>query len=517
MGEISIEGLGIVEIEGDMPNEAEENAILSAIGDPDDDGITPQEEPVDSDGQLPEEQLPDEPPLGLLPEKVRESVRGSVEEQPGLIQLLAEIGPSIGGAIGGAAVGAPLGPVGVLGGAIVGGFAGEVVAQETGLAPGSDLNLILSAAGPVAGKAAGLALRGGRKFTGKSITSLPFARSARARNQMPGAVEEFESIGTQVLAKQRRLLGFTATQLYDGVRRSGVIVPNKALKGTRNAIGALLEEMNATKAFPEVSQAMKVLRQAGKTLGASKEISMDTLVFTRQLMGTAVKKAQSAGGPKLGTAKKAFAAISDDLDAIANDPTLTGRAARLAKAAVTRAKLEFAVKDFEAGVARQVKDVANGVEINIPGMQKWLRNITNPKSKQFDKNFTAALKDELPVIEQRLTELAKIVSAGSPGGPGSLVIRGQMAKAGSSIIGGLLGFGAGGVIGAGVGAFAGANAPEMFTALLMTKTGASLLERAARLGRGQISERAWIAAGQIALRSLGGDGAQAPSGATEAP
>ena len=51
-------------------------------------------------------------------------MRKETEEKPGLVQLLAEMGPSVAGAIGGAKLGAPFfPPFGAIGGAIVGGVA----------------------------------------------------------------------------------------------------------------------------------------------------------------------------------------------------------------------------------------------------------------------------------------------------------------------------------------------------------------------------------------------------------
>ena len=361
MASINVEGLGVVEIEGDTPTEIEQDAILSALSE---EAPTEVEAPVETDVPV-EPESPAEPregPLGLVPAEARGKVRETIEEQPGLLQLLAEITPSIGGALGGAALGAPFGPPGILAGGIAGGLAGETIAQETGVAPESELNLALAAGGPLLGTAAGAAFKGVRRLFGAASTKIPFAATARARNTVGSVVEEFESIGTRILGKQTGLLARSAGDLYGAVRNAGVVFPGKALNNTRDAISKLIQEMDATKSFPEVRQALNHLKKVDASIGPGKPstildisgnpiaapntVSIDTLVAVRQQIGVAIRRAESAGGVKLGAAKKAFATISDDLDKIAADPSLTGRAARLAKAAVQRAKLEFSVKSW---------------------------------------------------------------------------------------------------------------------------------------------------------------------------
>jgi len=525
MASINIEGIGIIEIEGSEPNEVEQDAIINALSELPEEEVPeelPQPEPIDP----PVNQEPREGPLGIIPAETREPVRKAIEDQPGLVQFLAEISPSVGGAIGGAVLGSPFfPPFGTIGGAIIGGLGGEVVAQETGIAPTSELNLALAAAGPLLGPAAGSTARVGRKLLGKTILGVPGAKVARARNQMSAAVEEFQSLGTRIIEKQKGLTARTSGELYDTVRRAGVIIPPDSLKGTRNSLKGLIDEMEPIKAFPEVRQATRHLRQiletlkptkpsqiigeTGQPLAVSLDISMDTLVSARQQIGIAIRRAESAGGIKLGKVKQAYKAISDDLDKIALDPSLKGRTARIAQAANKRAKIEFAVKDMEAGVEQFVKELGakEGITVNISGFRKWLRKISNPKSKQYNKNFADALKDELPEITKRLEELAKITEVGGRGG--TLVIQSRLARAGSVVVGGILGLGTAGPIGGGIGAIAGAKLPETFTSLLMTKMGSSFLEKAARLGKGKINMKTWIAAGQIVTRATG-ERAEAP-------
>lgn len=505
MGEIFVEGLGTVELEGDTPNDVEQNAILGAIG-------TGEGDP--SITALPPEQS-DTQPEPERPEGLKEQVRQSIEDAPGLVQLVAEMTPAVGGAVAGATIGSIGGPIGTVVGGVIGGLGGEFLAQKTGVAPESDLNLALSAAGPVAGEAFGVSLRGVRFLLGGAVSKAPFTRVARARNAMGGAGEEFESLGEKILSKPKgvvkkeggEFVPTPAKELYAQARAGGVIVPVDDLSRTTTAIAGLLEEMEPLKAFPEVKQAGKLLKNIQATIeGGEIGISIDTLVETRKLVGLAVKRAESAGGLKLGKSKSVFSAIADDMDAIAQSPALKGRKSRLALAATKRAKLGFAVKDLERGVAQFTKDMADGgAEINLVGFQKWFRNITNPKSKQFKKNFVDALEDELPEIKARLATLVKMGAPGSsPGGPGSLVLRNRFA-----VIGGGIGAFVSGVPGAAVGAVAGASAPEMIVGALVTKRGGKWLERAARLGDGKVSHRAWMALGTILARSAGDQEAQA--------
>ena len=511
MGQIFIEGVGTVEIESDTPNETESQAILDAIADPEDEGdifATPPPIPEPTRfSDIPSASEPEtrEGPLGIVPKEIRGEVRKAVKDQPGLIPLLAELSPSAGGALVGAGIGlaSPV-PGGALIGGMIGGLGGELFAQETGIAPRSDLNLALAGGGPILGKAVGGGLRLGRKAVGAGISKFPFARAARAKNIMKGAVSELESLGTRIIGKQTGIMRRTTDELFAAARRVKINIRPNELTKTRSAITELQTELQPLAPFPEIRQAMKVLDNVKNTI-LSGNPSLDDVVRARSLIGSAISQAEKKGGAKLGAAKKVFAQLSDDLDAIAKSPFRKGRQARIAKAAIARAKLDFSVKELEQGVARFVKDVpdAGGQAINVKGLQKWLRDVTNPKHARFNKNFSEALKDELPEIKTRLAQLAKIAEAGSPAGPGSIVVRGQTARTGRIILGGILGAGAGGTVGAGVGALIGASAPEMLVAALTTKAGARFLERAATLGKGQISQRAWIVLGEILTRSAG--------------
>jgi len=499
MAEIFIEGVGVFEIEGDEPNERETAALLEIQG-------------LKAPAQAAPEPAPEEDPgtgkgpLGIVSPDVRESVRGAVEEQPGLLQLLTELSPSIGGAIAGAGVGAVGGPIGVVAGAAIGGLAGEAAGQEVGLAPASTTNLVLAGTGPIGGTVAGGIFKGLRRGVG-SLASLHFAKAARARVAAKSAGLEVQSLGARILDKTTGLMSSPSGDLFAAARRAGIIVDGTAVEGTRKAIGELLAELAPVKSFSEVKEAIGVLNQLNATIGVG-DISFDTLIRARQLLGAAVKRAESSAGIRFGTAKKAFKAIATDMDnLVTHAPRRTRRTARIAKAATGRAKLEFSVRELEAGVAQFLKPVASGegVQINMAGFSKWLLDITNKRSKKFDKNFTSALADDLPGIKKRVGELAKILEAGSPGGPGSLVVRAAGAKAARNFfLGGAAGFAVTGnpLIGAAAG-IAGASIPEILTAALANNTGAAILNALAQLGRGNIDTKMWALLGEFVARSAG--------------
>lgn len=524
MGKIYIEGIGTVEIEGDIPTDEEQTAILGALG-----NIGNEERRQEQDlfpaENPPEEQTrvaptggdylqgtglrlqpikPREGPLGIMPAETRGQVRSSIEKQPGLVQLAAEISPSVVGSIGGGVLGSGLGPMGTVGGAMLGGMAGELLAQESGVAPNSELNMALAGGGPLLGPALGGGLRLGRRAIGATVERLPYVKVARARNILGRTVDEFESVGTRILAKQKGLLARTRGDLYKAAERAGVKVSDKAFASTKATILKLAKELEPISAFPEVRQSQKVLRQVAYTLLTNPNgLSIETILKVRSFVGAAVSQAEKKGGQPLGTAKQIFASLSDDLDRVASSPFKKGRQARLAQAAVKRAKLEFAVKDLEGAVSKFTTETADGVSINFKRLSEWLRQVTDHRHPRYDKNFSSALKDEIPELKERLIKLAAIAEAGSPGGPGSLVLRSKGAKAGAAVFGGLLGLVGAGPIGATVGAISGASMPEMLVAILTTKPGAAFLEKAVSLGKGSIHMREWIVAGEIALRALG--------------
>jgi hypothetical protein len=541
MGKIVVEGLGVVEIEGGTPTEEEASAIADAMAVQDDeegDPVITSSIPGDQhpdlfqdDDPFPVEEPERDPLTQIGPfERQKRQTRASIEGAGGLVELVAEMTPASVGTVTGASIGSTIAPVlGTLAGGVLGGFTGELIGQGLGISPESNLNLGLAAAGPAAGVVVGQAVRLPRFVTGAFIRKMPFTKTALARLSVGRAAKEFDSLGTKILhsttagAKNvkpalKRIAGDlepkTGAELYEEVRNFGAFIDPKDLKNTFSAIDKLKKELLPLKAFPEVKAAIKSLDNIAEVvLKDPSGTSFDNLVRTRQLVGQIVSAVNQGRKvtEKVKADKFVFKAISDDIDKFAASAatnikaakaSLAGEAAEVYKQAARRAKLEFSVETLEEGVARFTKDVPEipgGVEININGFQKWLRDITTKGSKKFDKNFTDSLGDEIVEIKKRLTELSKLGSAkSSPAGAGSLVIRTRLAGIGA-IIGGFAGGGAG----AAVGSVLGATAPEMIVGSLVTPVGSKFLIRAAELGNREISARSWMVLGQILARQSG--------------
>lgn len=531
MGTRFIEGMGVWHFEGDEPTEEEMEMLLENA--PEDEGdpfaIIPSQMQRPSRGTapgqarrlditgFPEQELnPNvgEGPLGIVPPSFRQRVRGAVESQPGLAQFLVEMGPSTGGALVGAAAGTSLaGPAGTIPGAVIGGGGGEVIAQELGITPASDLNIILASGGPLVGKALGEVARATRRLGGLSLTILPSARVAATRNIMGKSVAEFEKLGATILAKQKGLLSQSADDLYGAMRRAKIRIKPEMMQSTKTTIREMIEELEPKSGFKEVQEAINVLQRTEDTLLVNPNgILLTDLIDLRSLVGGAVGTAMSAGRgkaiTKVRSASKVFRALNDDLTKISTSPFRKGRQARLALAGIKRAKLQFAISGMEEAVQRNITRSGDDIVLNVKGLNKWLISKTNPKLKRtFDKNFVDAVgKPEIEAMQRRLETLLKLTPAGSsPAGPGSIVIRGQAAKIGRGLGGAALGFlGTGGsATGAAIGGLAFAHAPEAITAIFTSKLGAKALAVATEAGKGSIGPKRWIVIGETVFRGLG--------------
>ena len=453
---------------------------------------------------------PTEGPVGIVSPEARQRARTAVNNAPGLIQLLAELTPSTIGATAGAALGAAGGPVGVAVGAGLGGAAGEIFAQETGVAPRSNLNLGLAAAGP----SASLAVRGAGKLvargTGSLIRRSPFIKKSISVVEGEKATEKIGSLGSELLAKQRGLLARGSSELFQAVKKAGVKIAGRELDATRKALVELSQEIKPISVFPEAKQANQLIKNAIKSLSGVNDL--ETVVRTRQLIGAAIRKAQNAGGIRLGASKKVFAALSDDLDRISQREGLTADAAKLAKAATQRAKLEFSVQEFEGAVSKFTAPSSDGGEfvVNFKSLSKWFHDVTDPANPRFNKNFATALKDDIPEIRELLKKTAAVTGVGSAVGRGSIVFRNLFARTGRTVVGGLLGGIMGGPAAAGLGALAFASGPEVIVAAMVSPKGRKLLEKAIRLGKGRISAQKWAVIGEFVARSVG-EGGKGPS------
>lgn len=484
MGQIMVEGVGLINIVGNVPTEEESRVILGSVQGADLDTDPPPGPTLGIEPDI-------EGPLGIVPPNIRGDVRQAVKDAPGILGFLTEMAPSILGGLGGAAAGSPLGPPGILGGGILGALGGEALAQETGVAPVSETNLALAGAGPLVGRAIGGAARLAGRAGGAVIGALPPARVALGRTAIKEGTEALQSLGTRLLETGTK----PAAQLYAKAKELGVKIVGRELNNTRRAMVELKDELLPFKDFPDVKGALGILRSSAKTL--STESDFNAFITVRRNVGIAIRKAQNAAGVKLGSAKKLFAAMSQDLDDLAVRAP-TAEAGKAAKAAAARAKTEFAVRDVEGLVVRFTEDVGEGaLKINAGGLLKQMRALVDPKSAKFDKNFVDGLGGNLPDIMKNLSKLAGAAKAGSPGGPGSIVIRGITAGGGASI-----GQFVGGTGGAVIGGLLGAGGPEVMTGILMSKPAIAFLTAAAKAGRGVVSARAWQTVGQVLTSSL---------------
>lgn len=499
MSTIMVEGLGRVEIAGEKPTEAEKFDIIMKL--------------LESDAQLGTSRNPGEIRSISKEEFDKARMRERVEGLPGVAQFLTEAAPVTSTSAVGGIIGAPAGPVGVAVGTGLGGLFGEMMSQEAGITPESAGNKQLAAASPIAGTAVGGTLRLGRRISGAVTRMMPPVKAALGRLTQREAVDEFESLGAKVIARKTGFMSRTASDLYESATRTGATVPARELRNTSRALAELDKELGIIADFPEGRQALALIDQAIATLGGDTPINFSTFVITRQLIGTALQRAEAASGVRLGTAKRLFKAMSDDIDTIARGTTKARRPAAVAQAAAKRAKLEFSVSEFEEAVARFTTDIpgeAGVSQLNIKGLQKWFRDVTNEKSTKFNNNFSTALEEEIPGIRTHLSDLAKLTEQLNPAGPGSIVVRGVGAG-----IGGTIGFvtlaplGMG-PLGAGAGALAGASLPEVMTALLTSPVGARALKRAVRLGKLDLNAQKWAALGQM-VNQLSGIGDREPT------
>ena len=501
MGKINVEGLGIVEIGGAVPTPEEADIILRASQPrPSAGGF--QETPFGELKAGPGE----EGPFGVVPPEVRGAVRAAVQGLPDIFRTAIEMAPGSVGTVGGAVLGtAALGPgVGTGLGAVAGGGTGEAVGQELGLTPRDDTNIKLAAAGagagPVVGKGVQLVRRGG----GALFNRLPSAKKARAIIGEEEAFEAVDSIGSRILQKQKGMVARTADDLFKAARKAGATVTSADMKGTVKALDLMAGELERFSSFPEAKQSLQLIERVRESLTVDDIIDLDDVVRVRQMVGAAVKRFATTGGPKLGSAKKVFGALSDDLDTIAKSERLSSRAAKVFKAATRRAKLELSVRDLERGVTQFSKPAGgDAVAINIHGLRRWLFQRTSPKGRQFDKNFADALKDELPEINKTISALEKAGKVGK--GAGTIVAQGIAAKGGRSLIGGAIGTLTGGIAGgdpitAAVGGLLGAQFPETLTAMLLSPRGRKLLEGATKFGKGQINAKTWAAISEAATQ-----------------
>jgi len=474
--------------------------------------------------------LPRPGPLGIVPPETRAEVGRSLEEITGGIPLFGELPegirsfpqqlalPTLGTAAG-AGLGMLTGPaaplaVPVLAG--LGGFVGETLSQELGFTPESKFGRIMAATGPAIGPLFGKFQKFIKKSFGFIVSKSPPARAALARITLGDAVKESKSLGAAILEKQKGLLKKPSKVLFRAARMAKAPITADDLVATRSSLTLLKKEAADFRAFPEGRQIIRTIQQIESDLfppvkrvqgvlpdltavpPRAKEVTTETLIRSRQLVGASIKRLDKEAGVKLGASKKFFAGLSKDVDRLIKGGGPKGKAAGLGKIAGKRAKLQFAVSDLEETIRDGVSVLqGEGDAVVLDGKKVLdsLLNLTDPKSKLFNENVADALKDEMPDIIDFFVGVNKIKMVG-PGGPGSIVYRGITAAAGAKI-GNVLG-----PPGAIAGAFVGAQGPEMITSLLLTPGGRKFLSATAKAGTGTVNDLHWAVLGQFLAQTV---------------
>jgi hypothetical protein len=455
----------------------------------------PMQDAADTTDFVPEAEGNQGVNLMLMRDADRRKTREFVESQPPMLQFLMEMAP--------ATIGTMFGSVGGFIGAIGGGTAGELMGQELGISPRSDFAIGAAAGGPVAGKVLGWAWKGGKRVFGKGIAVLPPMRAALAKHTMRKAVDELEGIAMKVMASQKGYLNFEASRLYKLAEKSGVKIPAFRTTAMRGALAPLARELSMLPNSPQAKAALKVMAEVEQLMSGS-SVSFGDLIMARKLIGGAVDHAKTTiksnklGGVN-GAMKAFFKAAADDLDHLASLGGKTGKHAKIAVAASQRAKLDFAMTDFKAGISSATTFLEGTTTkvVDVSKFRNWLRARVDPDSKFYNKQMDEAFGDQMDGIMENLARLTRFGKSQSPGGFGSLIIRGSGAAWGATI-GGMIA----GPIGAGIGTMAGAASPEMAAAIFSSRGASKFLERVANLGEGVISEKAWMIAGQIAAQGI---------------
>lgn len=452
-------------------------------------------EQIDSSRAIPESRT------GIVPENIRRDVRGAIEAAPAPVGFAAEMSPAITGTAFGGLVGSMFGPVGLLLGGAFGGFVGEFLGQETGVTPQSDVGLGLAAAGPTVGRVLGPAFQAVKRAGVKAALVPSPAKAALARTIVSDAVDTLGSFGARVLAKQTGLMAQPANQLYKAAREVGARLNPRNSK-TLKSLDALEAELADFATFPEIKQAMRLLGSVRASLDKD-FISFSEVIGVKKLVGVAVAKAEKAlidSGTKLGSAKLVFKALADDIDDLAKfGKGLKGKGARLVQIATKRAKLEFSIDELQTVVSRHTQLIPDQAEavLDINALRNTLRDMLDPASKAFKKNFADALGDQIKPLMDDLAGLAKLSKSLNPAGPGSLVIRGLGGAAGGAV-----GFAAAGPVGAIIGTIGGVGLPEMIMGVLLSTGGRKALRTAMIAGKGQLDAQQWQLIGQAVVQSL---------------
>ena len=440
--------------------------------------------------------------LGRALFPLRTRVRERIAQQPVEAQFIYSMSPATLGTFLGGAAGLPFAvPTGggsVVVGAAGGGAAGEFLSQLFGVSPRDNFMIGASGAAPIVGPAAARGFR----LLGRGASALaranPVVKSAERVMTEESAVREFGNVNAALIAKlqHRGLISYPASRLYQIIDDVGVTVTPNQFTGTFKTLRALSDELEPLTDFAAPKAAKKLVDNVIKQQSSMQPISLSEVLKVRSEVGKLLRqfeRSPSGGGAKVLAAGETFAALSDDLAALAKQPGVSRRAAQVALAANKRFKIERAGEELERVVEGFVSKVPGeeSLTLNVNGLRKALFEMTNPKHKKYNKLFTEGAEDILPEIQKTLTKLSAITKeSANPAGAGSLVVRGGFAAGGAALGGAVAG-----TPGMVIGGIAGTRGPEALMKVLLTPTGRRFLERFARLGKGEID------AGRLAVLS----------------
>jgi len=446
--------------------------------------------------------------VGLVSPESRQATRKRVAEMEGFDQFFTEVSPSLGGAMTGGAIGAfppfvtATGGASIPFGAAIGGIAGEVFGQETGISPESDAAIILSGAGGV-GPAIAAGTRAAMRRFSKMVSNVPSVAAARTRMAKEAAAGEFESVGTQIVAKRTGLIKEDAYNLYEASKLfAGADIPIEKFQKTFSAVEKAIENYrglsNMDAAVAKAEKGLQsVMDVETKSLGM--QDVMKVYKTLNDLANTASMTPKAAA-----VSDELFKMFDDDISRIVEGSESITKTSPIAlaytQAAFKRSQLDRAVQTFERGVAQFTKQADNGEDIlvDVKELRAWLFNKTNPKHASYDKRLATELAQDLPDIKHQLGLWTEIAAKGeNSGGPGSLVLRNLTAKTGAGIAGYLVA----GPVGAGIGAIGGSRLPEGITAILLTPKGRRMLTAMANAGHGAINQKRWATLANIAANA----------------
>lgn len=412
---------------------------------------------------------------------VRPKVRKFMEERvPAPGRLAVEMGVPTAGTIIGAGLGGLVGgPPGVFIGGILGGLGAELLGQETGVEEESITGIIFSGLAPLFGPAIRTTGRLGAKFISKG----PLARRATRILESENIIKEASSVADSILPKT------PSSRLYAGLSKMKAAIDPREFNNVRRVSSDILEQIpeEVAGAFPE-GRAIRGLAQKIPAIFNPERFPHGTMPFhetqnTIQLIGRMVGALEMRGGVKEGTSKLFYRAFMEDLDKIAisaDTPIKTRGAIRLFSQARQAFKSEKSAEEltFIVSGATKTTPILGGETINMARVLDQVKKLTDPKSRLFDKNFTAGLGPQKDTIINWIAKSNERLALSSLGA-GELIVAGRWAALGAGIggtIGSFIAGGAGAAAGTAIGALAGTHVPYLISRALLTPKGRIILD-----------------------------------------